>query len=120
MFTTSHSSRSPSSVEALETRNLLSAYISGDTLFIGGTSGPDTLTLSLASNKQIVNLNGLQRSFDLSRFNHIVVQTRGGDDNIDVRLRRASAVVNAGAGNDTVLEGDTIYGGPGKIGRAHV
>ena len=104
-------------VEALESRQLLSASVFHAILKIGGTAGDDTITLSADRTRIIVN-DGVKTSrFAKSIVKSISIVTGDGADNITVHSGiKQQITIKSGEGNDTVQGGsgrEIIFGAGG-------
>ena len=117
-------------MEALESRRLLDAVLSGDTLTVTGTSLADNIQLfdrdqgGNLPNQLHAIINGHEDVFTEPGVKHVLISGLAGDDVIKVSLgfftmfTTASPVtVAGGAGNDSItggVEDDTIFGGHGN------
>jgi len=98
-----------------------SAQVANNTLVITGTPGADSVLVSQAGdpNQLVTTVNGTTTTFDRSTFSAIAVNLGDGDDAFQENSGIVSdekLIVNAGAGNDTVVTGDNndlIFGGSG-------
>jgi hypothetical protein len=99
-----------------------SAVVTGDTLTINGTSGPDQIEVALGSDPSTLNvvLNGSTQSFDRSSFSKIAVTLGAGDDRFTEdtsTLIDETLTVHGGSGNDTISGGsgnDVLIGNVGN------
>src|SRR4051794_19910907 len=100
-------------LERLEDRNLLSVTAtlqSGGNLAIEGGTRNDTITVREIGNT--IRVDGVVRSFAVSRVNSITINGNAGNDNIDLRVhgrQRAltiSTTIDGGAGNDVIHGGE--------------
>ena len=86
------------------------------TLTVGGTTGPDVITLGFDGSQVLVGVNGEQTSFDPAAIDLIEIFGGDGDDTILLDADAPAARIFAGEGDDTVrggLKNDEIDGGPG-------
>src|SRR3954462_8261326 len=102
-----------------------SAQVSGDTLYINGTQGPDAFQIGLGAdpNTLLVDTgNGAAPlAFDRSTFSAISVDLKSGDDTFSVATTRGDIsadqlTVHGGFGNDTIAGGqgsDVLFGAAG-------
>lgn len=104
--------------ESLESREVLSAYMSGDMLMITGTNGNDTVTvregqfLGISTGTLQVDLNGTRYSFAKAGVNKIYCSLFGGDDSF-VNRTAVNSIAYGGDGNDYLRGGlgaDTLSG----------
>jgi hypothetical protein len=108
-------------VEALETRQMLSAAIDHRVLVIEGTRRSDVIEVAAEGRKSVrVTVNGRSSTFAFRQFGRIAIVAGKGNDLIAVgsleRAVRSGASVDCGEGNDTVVTGDgndSITGGAG-------
>lgn len=101
-------------IEILESRVLLSAFISNGVLTINTDSGNDRLVVSLSSGKINVTSVG---SFTATGVKRIAINSGGGDDYVQFVGISMPVSVNGGDGNDTIHGGygnDTLNGGAGN------
>ena len=128
-----------STIQGLESRRLLAAFLFGDTLIVTGTEGADAIDINYASltlgTPINVTINGHKQPFPTSRVARILVNSRGGNDRIGLGLLgfddprigapapvvpvgvNVPAVVWGGAGDDWIVGGlanDFILGGAGN------
>ncbi|MGO9915106.1 MAG: beta strand repeat-containing protein, partial [Isosphaeraceae bacterium] len=117
--------------------NKANAFLSGSTLVVVGTSGPDTIQVTEANGRVTAAVNQKRWSFSNSQVNAIQVDGYGGNDvillntlgsNLPALLNEGSGndLLWAGAGNDTLIAGrgndfliggggvDRLYGGNGN------
>ena len=109
----------PPTIQALESRQLLTITLADGVLTIDGTSDAETISVQLNDAGRIAATQGeTTRRFDAGDVERIVVRGKGGDDditvanNLDIR-----ALLRGGGGNDTILGGggrDRIVGGSGN------
>ena len=86
------------------------------TLTVGGTTGPDVITLGFDGAQVLVGVNGEQTAFDPAAIDLIEIFGGDGDDTILLDADAPAARIFAGEGDDTVrggLKNDEIDGGPG-------
>lgn len=114
------------SAESLERRQMLAADVDLDgVLMITGSEKADKIVITAGSEAGTVVVRGIaKRSVSFSGVNAIVVDARGGNDDVrigsnilDVGGNLIGAIVNAGNGNDRVEGGDgddDINGGLGN------
>ena len=115
----------PLQASAADGPALPAATISGGTLLINGTDGPDAVSLRFSSNVGVlaVDFAGAvpAESFDRSTFTSVAVALGGGDDTFTVaaqgQFNNIPLTVDGGDGND-VLRGsdgnDVLIGGGGS------
>src|SRR4051794_20652379 len=96
--------------------SLLGVGLVGDTLFVTGTEGNDTITVRQIQNR--ITVDGIKGSLDAALVQHVVVDGRGGNDLIRLhkgeQFVRVDATVLGGAGDDTIVGGaaaDSLVGG---------
>jgi Ca2+-binding RTX toxin-like protein len=95
------------------------ATLANGNLLVTGTSGNDTIALSLDTNNNtiIVTMDGqTSLPFGASQVTSIDVEAGAGDDSVIIGSGIIGASVQGGPGNDTILGGggnDTIGGGQG-------
>jgi hypothetical protein len=113
--------RSPftaSTIEQLESRQLLAATLSGGVLTVDGSARADNIRVQLAGANIVVHLNNATRSFARSSVNSINIDGKAGNDKINVVNRQLlNVVIQGGAGNDNIVgggAGDLITGGAGN------
>jgi len=117
--------------------NKANAFLSGSTLVVVGTSGPDTIQVTEANGRVTAAVNQKRWSFSSSQVNAIQVDGYGGNDvillntlgsNLPALLNEGSGndLLWAGAGNATLIAGrgndfliggggvDRLYGGNGN------
>jgi len=115
--------------EALESRQLLSAYISNGTLFADGTSGNDGIRVyeDTSTEKVAVTINGVTTRFDPSRLNgSIRIRGMAGNDRLASEMvgylgsenLHWRSTLEGGSGNDYFYNhwdysGSTMLGGTG-------
>jgi Ca2+-binding RTX toxin-like protein len=92
---------------------------SGDTIYVEGTAGKDTVTLATVNGSLGVTLNGTTRTFTAQNGEYfVVVGGNAGDDTIDATAAAGAAVYAfGGAGNDVVRTAggaDLLSGGYGN------
>ena len=128
-----------SAAEQLEPRRLLASIIEGTVLSVTGTAGNDRVAVYRDGDNIATKVNGVVTSHPLSQLSLIVVDTRRGDDVIEIFNAGGTEIafpvtvwahagrdfiqggdgpehLFAGDDDDTVFGGDgrdTIYGGPG-------
>lgn len=112
------------SIEALESRRLWSAGMSGSQLFIVGTPDADHVLVRVDTSdlsKLQVNLNGEVNTFDVSGITGIFVSLAGGADHFVVdemaQSIRIPMTVLGGGGSDLLITGsgdDEIAAGAGR------
>lgn len=91
---------------------------SGPVLTINGTTADDVIEVIATGNQYVIKRNFVTttESFPIEDYTSVVVNALGGNDRILISGSVPAVVVNAGAGNDTVIGGtgdDTINGGSG-------
>jgi Ca2+-binding RTX toxin-like protein len=106
-------------LENLELRTLLSSSLSNGLLTVTGTSGNDTISLTVSGSNIKVTQNGLPAAqFSSGAVQKILVNASGGKDSVIVSGSITKpATLNGGAGNDTLNGGggnDVINGGDGN------
>src|SRR4051794_37230362 len=93
----------PSFIEELESRQLLSATLTGGTLTVTGTNKADNISIKAAGNSVVVKLNkGRAQTFTRSAVKQLVVSGGAGDDKITVNGAFNDATIDGGAGNDRI------------------
>lgn len=116
------------SVETLENRSLLAAQVTAaltadGLLAIEGTQAADVISVEQVNG--MVSVSGIRGAVPATRVRGIVIEALGGDDRIVLNSEvqagrqplRVTAVVDGGAGNDTIIgttAKDLLYGGPGN------
>src|SRR3954471_19752267 len=104
----------------LESRRLLSATVdSSNILQVAGTSGNDTIILSVNSDGKVVVAVNAQapEDFSPSTLAGYNIQGLDGHDLIIISPLLSGATVQGGNGNDRIAGGagnETLYGGAGK------
>ena len=110
-------------VENLESRQLLSATLSGGVLTVTGTSGADVIEVQSRSerNQLKLELNGRETRYALSAVKKIIINGGAGNDWIEYSGREGGLKIpgslSGGDGNDTLQGGranDVISGGNGN------
>ena len=115
-------------MEGLEVRRLMAADPMIDdagVLQVAGTKKDDAIVLSVDNSMLLVSINGTDHSFSLSGLTGLVVNGRGGKD--DIRFDNSAGslslavTVNGGKGDDSLDCGALstnllMYGGKGKDG----
>jgi Ca2+-binding RTX toxin-like protein len=106
-------------IELLESRTLLSATLDAGVLTIEGTSGNDTIQVSVLGTSYLVQVSGqASQTFTIAAVKSLVVDAGKGND--VVMLSSAitlGSTLEGGPGNDTITGGsgaDHIEGGPGN------
>src|SRR3954469_5377441 len=94
-------------VETLESRRMLSAYLTWrGTLVVFGTSGDDNLNIAVDgtdATKLDVNLNGTQTQYTLANVNRIYAFLGSGDDTATVDAGvTVNAYLGGGRGEDSL------------------
>lgn len=97
-----------STLERLEDRLLLSAVVSGPTLTITGTDGPDNIILSVQRGTAwyVADVNGQRQSFAPNYIRRIRINGGDGDDRIIVRSRmyfQADITIDGGPGDNSIV-----------------
>jgi len=83
--------------ESLETRRMFVSFS------IDGTSGPDSISISINGNDILYAVNGVSDSRSDTIFNAVEINGSGGDDTITIVETGANEItVNAGSGDDTI------------------
>src|SRR6266568_5269215 len=113
-------------IDALESRFLLSASLTSGTLRVSGTSGSDTISVSLHNHAYNVNFNGVKSTFVASSVRSLVVRGNAGNDkitlsgplkaNTTIRGDDGDDTIQGSAGSEQILGGngaDSIRGGAG-------
>ena len=104
--------------EQLETRQHLSVSISNGVLTINGTSGADSVDLSLSSGKLIVKENGVTKASPYqSSLKAVVINLGAGNDKLNTQYGVRGLTVNGGDGDDHILgswNSDVIDAGNGR------
>jgi len=93
-------------IEALESRKLLSASLSGTVLNVTGTSGTDTVAISDSSTTITVKINATTYTFADSSVSKIVVNPTAGGDTTNL-LSNTKPITITGMVADTVNIGDS-------------
>ncbi|MCA9103843.1 MAG: hypothetical protein KDA83_00375 [Planctomycetales bacterium] len=115
-------------VEVLEAKQMLSAtaavVLKNGVLSVRGTERNDRIVVAekrglirVSINGRSVNISNAGKAAKASAVKRVEVSGLGGNDRIDVRTLRRSAVLRGGAGNDTLLGGgraDRLDGGSGN------
>jgi Ca2+-binding RTX toxin-like protein len=68
-----------------------------------GTAGNDTISLSLVSERVVIQVNGESNSFAASTVTSISIFGALGNDSITIQAGAPAAFVSGGAGNDTIV-----------------
>ncbi len=106
-----------STFEALETRRMLSAKLSGVTLNLRATAGDDAFTVTRAGSRIIVDRNGVREgSFLMSKVQRLSVVLGDGNDTLNSVGRLPRMMVDGGKGNDRIFTSsgnDYVYSGDG-------
>src|SRR4051812_2095506 len=105
-------------IEPLELRRLLSSTLSARLLSVVGTSGKDTISLTVGGSSVTLKDNGATRTFPLANVSRIKVDALAGADVVSISnsLVRPATLLG-GDGADTLVGGggnDSIYGGKGN------
>jgi cyclophilin family peptidyl-prolyl cis-trans isomerase len=93
------------------------ATLSGNILYINGTSSGDTIGVSSSSGKIRANVNGVVRSFNSSAVGRVEVQAYAGNDNVSLGGGVPASYLFGDTGDDYLAGGDgndTLTGGAGK------
>lgn len=93
------------------------ANVANGKLTVEGTTGVDSIAITLAGQTLTVTRNGVAANFALSAVTSIDVFGHDGDDYIVISAGTLGAYIDAGAGNDYLQGGDgpdTITSGAGK------
>jgi Ca2+-binding RTX toxin-like protein len=101
----SNTTRSPrrSSAEALESRRLLAATITGGVLVATGTDGADEISVRrVLIDDVVVTINGVAKTFDMDDFTGVRLEGLGGSDT----FRLVDPLVSPVVRNTTVVGGD--------------
>src|SRR5882672_9207813 len=89
--------------EPLERRILLSASLSNGTLRVNGTSGSDTISVTLRNHKYTVTINSATSTFSPSSVRSLLVRGNAGNDKITLSGPiKANTTVNGDDGEDTI------------------
>ena len=107
----------PSFIEELESRQLLSASISGGILTVTGTNKADNIQVRVKGSNVVVKQGSSTKNFARSAVNQLIVNGGNGNDKISVSGPVPNVVLNGGGGNDRILGsggGDLISGGTGN------
>src|SRR5689334_9116829 len=92
--------------EPLEWRRLCSVSLSAGTLRISTGDAPDQILVRVRATTPTllrISVNGARNIFHLADVNLIIINSLGGDDQIDLSELRIKTKVNAGGGNDVVI-----------------
>jgi Calpain family cysteine protease/RTX calcium-binding nonapeptide repeat (4 copies) len=113
-------------IEPLEHRELpagsVLAYITGGNLYVVGSSGNDSITVTQNNNQisvagtSIGTNTGYVPSVSTSSFAKLYIYGMGGNDNINFSTVKVDTTVYTGTGNDVIRCGtgnDTVYNGGG-------
>ena len=77
---------------------------SGSTLFITGTSQPDTARLHVNnSDSLVVKVDGLRELFPAPSISQVQMSMGGGDDSVFIGKGAPSTIVRGGGGDDTII-----------------
>ena len=112
----------------LEARRLLSSSLSNGLLTVTGTSGNDTITISVSgSNIKVAQTGSSTKSFSSSSVHKIKVSAEGGNDTVTVSSSITKpCTLDGGSGNDNLTSGggndvidgdagtDALHGGNGN------
>ena len=85
-------------------------------LTVNGTSGNDTITLSLKDGLARVNINGTVTKFNPTKFSRLTVDAGAGNDVVVIGAGFPAAAIYGREGNDQITAGDLaddLNGGPG-------
>jgi Ca2+-binding RTX toxin-like protein len=102
-------------VESLETRTLMSATLADGLLTVTGTDAAETIRVEQEGSRIYAYVGDVRDSFRASRVQTIRVDALGGDDTVQIEVKRNSRI-QGGAGDDTISGGsghDTIDGDQG-------
>src|SRR5688572_21728289 len=103
--------------ESLEKRQLMSATLRNGVLTIEGTELADVIAVSQDATRVRVNENGVASAFAASQVRSVVVNAKGGNDQILGRTNlKKPLTLRGGEDNDTLVGGaaaDTFEGGAG-------
>src|SRR5690242_19483542 len=89
--------------DSLESRQMMSAALSGTTLNLRGTPQADNYSITRAGSQIIVERNGAREGkFAFSKVQRISIVLGDGDDTLESTGRLPRMMVDAGSGNDTV------------------
>ena len=92
--------------EPLETRQMLSATLKNGVLTVEGTELADVIAISQDKTNVRVNENGKATAFKASSVKSVVVNGRGGDDQLLGRTNlQKPMTLRGGAGNDILVGG---------------
>jgi len=111
------SSSTPSFIEQLEARQLLSASVSGEILTVTGGAKADKITITVKGSNIVVKQGRTTKNFARSGVKQLIVNGNNGNDKIGVAGPIPNVVINGGAGNDILLGtggADLISGGSGR------
>lgn len=87
------------------------------TLIVNGSSGNDSIALTIVGGKAQASVNGVTKRFNLSAVKRLQIAGYEGDDAITVNVRSRSAMIDAGAGDDMIATSDgndVLLGGSGR------
>lgn len=103
--------------EPLEPRRLLSATLEDGELVVIATAGADDIDFSARGSDILVEVNGDAETFSVNDVDSIELRAGPGDDSIDLHDLGIGVLVQAQAGDDTVIGGngdDSIAGAGGE------
>ena len=121
-------------IEAIEARVLLSAgnlastfgtaavggtvvVLKDGVLTLTGTAGADRISIAPAGGRLVLTTNGTRQSFVPWQVRRVIVNAGDGNDAVTLAPGVPDAILDGGAGNDSLLGGaarDTLRGGEGK------
>jgi Ca2+-binding RTX toxin-like protein len=107
----------PSFMEELESRQMLSASLSGGILTVTGTNKADNISVRVKGTNVVVKIGRASQNFARSGVQQMIVYGGNGNDKISVSGPIPNVVLNGEAGNDNIKGGggaDLITGGAGK------
>lgn len=90
--------------------------LAGSTLIVDGTSGNDKITVGVAAGKLNVAVNTKKSSYAASGVKKLYINGLAGNDTVTLNAGVIGALIDGGAGNDTLNGGtgnDTLDGGLG-------
>src|SRR5438067_1034708 len=91
-------------IEQLERRALLSVTLHHGVLRVVGTDGADQISINASGDSVRVMNDSEDRTFDLADVRTLRVSAGGGDDRVNVAIKRR-AKVYGGDGNDNITGG---------------
>jgi Ca2+-binding RTX toxin-like protein len=108
----------PAFFEPLEKRQMMSATLKNGVLTVEGTEMPDVIAVSQDAKYVRVNENGKVTPFAVGSVKSVVINARGGNDQLLGRTNLTKPMtLRGGAGDDTLVggaRGDVFEGGTGQ------